>query len=372
MENFINISNLKEVLYRINVKKHIPIEMTKKAFEEILNIKQESLRTLFMGSFLTSYMARTPSVDEIVGLLEVAFSIDGYNPFDREKISIENEKVITIVGSGKKGVKTINISTASALLAASMGVYVVKPGSMSTSSLTGSADFIEELGAKTSLTKQQSLEILKKCRFTFFKIENIIPKFDRLYNGNFYVPHTLSFGLAGLLCPVKTDVLLYGLAHPDVELSLDVLNRFGVENAMVNCSTDDGIHFIDEMGVYGYSKLIGSKKGIKGRLIKFNPVKQLKLKKYTSKDISQKETVEDNIRMVINVLRGKGDEAHENIVCINAANLLFLSDKAKDLKDGFNKAKEYIKTGNAINTLINFIKLTGGDLTIINKFLGEK
>ena len=365
-----NKSYIRELLYRINVNSNYDTKLLMNAFKEVLYMKDANVRNIMLGSLLTSIMAKNPTEDEIVALLKTAFSMDDYDPLARPKIEIPDKKCITIVGSGKKGIKTVNISTASALLAASMGAYVAKPGSSSTSSMTGSADFMELLGANTNISTEKSTDILKKCGFSFFKIENTIPKFDSVYGGNFYVPHALSFGLAALLCPVSTDATLYGLAHPNVELSLNVLKRFGVKNAMVVSSTDDNIHFIDEMGIFGKTRLIGTQDGINnGELVIFNPLEELKLPKYTSSDIKQGESKEENLRYILNALAGNGNMAHEDIICINCANILYLSGMVANLIEGYNLSKEAIKTGNALEKLAEYIELTGSKSNNIKKIL---
>lgn len=365
--------NLKEMLYRLNVNSKYDLKLLSKAFSEILNIKNNDIRNTMLGSFLTALMTKNPTVDEVVALLKEAFKLDNYNPMNRKQIMINNHKVITLAGSGKKGVKTINISTASALLAASLGSYVVKPGSKSTSSITGSADFMEIVGVNKNISLEQSIEILKKCGFTFFSIEDVIPNFDKIYGGNFYAPHVLSFGLAALICPVKTDAILYGLAHPNVELSLEVLKKFKCKNALIVSSTDDGIHFIDEMGIYGNTRIIGTTDGkTNGGILNFNPIKELNLPKYTSKDIEQANNQIDNIKYILNVLSGNGLEAHEDIVCINCANILYLSEIVSNYKEGYKMAKKAIKTGQGLKKLIEYVKLTGGNIEKIYELLGGK
>lgn len=367
------MDSIKELLYRLNVNSEYDLDLLKKAFEDVLNIEDSNVRNVLLGSLLTALMTKNPTHEEISTLLKVAFSKDNYNPLNRELINLDdNVKTVTIVGSGKKGIKTINISTASAFLAASMGAYVVKPGSFSTSSITGSADFMELVGAKKNISLDNSISILKKCGFAFFGIEDIIPKFDKLYGGNFYAPHVLSFGLAALVCPIKTDVVLYGLAHPNVELSLNVLKDFGIKNAMVVSSTDDDIHFIDEMGIFGTTRLIGTIDGVNnGKLLTFNPLKELNLPKYISADIKQGKDKKENIKYILKALKGEGNIAHEDIICINCSNILYLSGLVKDLKEGYELSKKQIRTGKGLEKLKEYILLTGGNLNNINKILKD-
>lgn len=369
-----DLSSVKELLYRLNVNSDYDLDLLENSFKDILNVNDSNVRNTLLGSLLTALMTKNPTKDEIVRLLDVAFSIDGYNPLDRKIVDLGNgKKTVTIVGSGKKGIKTINISTASAFLAASIGAYVVKPGSFSTSSITGSADFMDIIGVNKNLSIDENISILKKCGFAFFEIENMIPKFDNIYGGNFYAPHVLSFGLAALVCPIKTDITLYGLAHPNVELALNVLKEFKLKNIMVVSSTDDDIHFIDEMGIFGKTRLIGTTDGINnGELLIFNPLKELGLPKYTSKDIKQGKNKEENIRHILKALKGEGTQAHEDIICINCSNILYLSGLVKNLNEGFNLAKKAIKTGLGLKKIEEYVLLTGGKLDKIRKILGEE
>jgi anthranilate phosphoribosyltransferase len=212
------------------------------------------------------------------------------------------------------------------------------------------------------------MDVTVRTGFGFFAIENLIPKFDQAYGGRFYAPHTLSFGLAPLVSPVKFDHLLYGLAHPDVELSLKVLREFDVENAMVVSSTHDNIHFLDEMGIYGVTRLIGMKQGMIGRLIQFDPTETLNLPRYTPKHIAQGKTKELNIRCSIKALRGIGEPAHEDIICINAGNLLYLANLVEDLREGYSNAKKALKHHWPLEKLEEFIQATNGNSKLLYRF----
>jgi len=361
---------ISEVLYRLNVQAPIELDLLTSGFIEVLEHPSEQVRDVLLGAFLTGIMVRGPTADEVVALLKAAFQLDNFSPSNAINVELPKDKaLISIVGSGKKGVKTMNISTPSALVAASLDVYVGKPGSSSTSSVTGSANFMREVGANIDLPLNDMVAILAKTKFGFFVIENLIPRFDKIYGGKLYIPHVLSFGLAALVTPIRPDITLYGLAHPDVELSLKVLREFGIENAMVVSCTHDNIHFLDEMGMYGTTRLIGMRQGMIGKLLYFRPTEELGLPKYGPLDIAQGNTIEANIKYVVSTLGGCGEIPREDIVCINAANLLYLAGTAEDLKDGYLKAKEAVRKGWPLQKLEEFIEVSGGDKRALQKYL---
>ena len=357
-----NNGHINEVLYRLNVNSDIEPELLEKAFNQVLINTDSKTRDVQMGSILTGLMGRGPNVDQISALLRTIFSFDGFDYNNKVKIDLpNNEKLICSVGSGKKGYKTMNISTPALLIAATYGIYCAKPASSSTSSVTGSSDFLNEVGVNMDLNIKEMGEVIKKTRFGVFSIENLLPKFDNIYGGRFYVPHTLSFGLAALASPVIFDHILYGLAHPNVELSADVLRKFNVENALVVSSSYDGIHYIDEIGINGTSKIVGIKDGKKGDVKNFNPHDYLDIPLYSVEDISQGKTVQQNVQYVIDVLRGVGKQAHEDIICINTGSVMYLAGKVETFVEGYHIAKKIIKTGAPLEKLIEVVHATNGD-----------
>ncbi|MBU4466925.1 hypothetical protein KKF47_02575 [Patescibacteria group bacterium] len=254
-------------------RKELSLDILHEAMIKLLEMEESQVKNVQLGSLFTGIMARDPSVEEITTLLRAAFYKDG-SPNNEEKHRIElpnNAKLISSVGSGKKGIKTINISTTSSIIASSLGSYVAKPGSSSVSSLTGSSDLLEETGVNINLPLEEMVQVLKITHFGIFKIENYLKHFGNLYNNKFFTPHVLSYGLAALASPVKVDKLLYGFAHYDVEKSLDVLLNFGFKDLLICSCTSDGIHYIDEIGVYGENRIIGARNGLKGRLKTFQP-----------------------------------------------------------------------------------------------------
>jgi len=358
---------LHEAIYRINVGFNLTEEMAYFSFREALLLKDPEERGIFMGILLNSAMAKRPTVEEVAGFIRATFSFDDFNPTKLDKLNLKN--VIGVGGSGKKGIKSMNISSTAAIVASSLGVNVAKPCSCSTSSLTGSADFIEILGANIDISARKMAAILEETCLGFFKIENRIPKFDALYGGKFYAPHVLSFGLAGMTLPFKPDSMLYGCAHPNIELSAKVFQRFGYRDVMVVTTTDDGVHFLDELGVFGTTSIIGVRDGNLGRLVNIKTSDILKFPNYSRDSIKPGFDKEDNVRLAVQVLSGKGEPAREDIVCVNAATLLYLAGKAKDLKQGYTITKRAIKDGYPIEKLREFIKATRGNEEDLNKFL---
>ena len=359
-----------EVLYRLNVQSKVDLKRLEEAFDSVLSNSKQSIRDIQLGAILTGIMARGPTKDEIVALLNSVFKLDKFNPRKRYKIKIpKGEILVGAIGSGKKGTKTMNISTPALLTAASVGAFTAKVASCSTSSLTGSADFLREVGVNLNHSIKEIEKIIIKTRFGAFTIENLLPKFDSVYAKKFYAPHALSFGLAALASPIKYDNFLYGLAHPNIDLAINVLKKFGIKDVMVASTTNDGIHYLDEMGIYGITKIKGIQSGKVGHTKEFNPIIELGISRYKPQDICEGRNKKDNIKLVIDVLRGKGEKAREDVICINAGTILYLAKKAKDLKEGYIISKRAIKEGLPFKKLLEVIKESSGDERKIKRYL---
>ncbi|MBM9433265.1 anthranilate phosphoribosyltransferase [Flaviflexus equikiangi] len=112
-----------------------------------------------LAGFLTALATKGETVDELRGLADAMLS-------HATPIDIEGDTV-DIVGTGGDRLKTVNISTMSSLVIAASGVKVVKHGNRASSSASGSADCLEELGVDLNLPTSRVLENFHELGITF-------------------------------------------------------------------------------------------------------------------------------------------------------------------------------------------------------------
>jgi anthranilate phosphoribosyltransferase len=158
---------------------------------------------------------------------------------------------------------------------------------------------------------------------------------------------------------VKTDQLLYGVARPDIDTTIRVLREFGYKNAMVCNATDDGIHYVDEFGLFGRNHFIEMQKGAIGGLQEFDP-STLGMARASIGTIQQAATRGENVRLSLDVLRGEGDVVREDIICIGAGVIMCIAHLVKDIPDGFRRAKQLIRSGAAYERLQLVVRASGG------------
>lgn len=372
--NIIKSQNIKEPfesLYKLNVGHSLDEYEAEEAMSTILNEKDKEKRIILLTMLLNGIMIKGPTVNEISGLLTASLSMD--NQINRSKqrlILPKNEKLVGVASSGKKGIKTINITSVSCFVAAACGANIAKACSHSTSSKTGSTDFLDICGININIPLKQKNDILNKYHISFFSIEDTTPNFAKVYGGVFYAPHAMSFGLAGLSFPIKIDCLAYGISHYNVKLSAEVLRKFGIKNALIYSCTYDGIHYLDELLPIGCANLIRIKNSIVERNISSDINEALSLEPYF--DISylkEKDNKLENVVASLKILKGEGNSSQIDAICINASIFLLLAGKVNTLKEGFYMAKDVLRTGIVWKNFLDVVDLYGGNRDNIEKML---
>lgn len=357
-----NIREPYETFYKLNMGLSVDEFATQKAMSEVLREKDQQKRTYLMTMLLNGIMIKGPSVSEVKGLIDASLSLDGIL-LKKHKIKLPNsELLVGVASSGKKGFKTINITTPASFVAAACGAYIAKACSHSTSSKTGSSDFLKLIGMNINIPLMKKVEILKEKKISFFSIEDATPKFAEAYKGIFYAPHAMSFALAGLSLPVQTDALVYGLSHPNIKLSLDVYREYGLKNVLVYSSSEDGVHFLDELSISGYVNIIGMKNYKVGKMIQANILETFRsFSGFSLKELAEKEDLVENVRCSLRVLAGTGINSHIEVICLNAALIILSAGKVSSLEEGYLLAKKNVENGEVFKLFLEVVELYGGD-----------
>jgi len=353
-----------EALYKLNVGYSLDEYETEEAMKIILNEQDLQKRISLLTMLLNGIMIKGPTINEVSGLLNASLGMDNILIKPKPHIQLDNDEILVgVASSGKKGIKTINITSIACFVAAACGANIAKACSHSTSSKTGSSDFLEICGININIPYEKKVEILKKYHISFFPIEDTTPKFAEVYGGIFYAPHAMSFALAGLSFPVQIDSLAYGLSHPNVKLSAEVLKKYGVNNALIYSSTHDGIHYLDELLPIGYVHFARIKDGNVEKTISADIQESLNLTSgFDILDIKEGRDKLTNVSSALKIIKGSGTNSQINAICINAAVFLLLANKVNCLDDGYNMAKKIINTEKVWELFLKVVESYGGDI----------
>lgn len=363
-------SVVKEYMYYLRYNnKEIPADLTKDAFTELWKIPEESVRNVQMGVMLFGAFKVEKRPEVIASIISTAFQLDDFEPLQREEIgSINGYIPIQLSGSGKKGIKTINISSISMIVSTCGGSKIVKPGSFSTSSNMGSADFFSMIGAKKIIDSKYAKSLLEEVGFCFFNIENLIPRFDSIYGNRFFTPHILSYGLAALTCPVKCPKVLYGISYQDAMLTSKVLNEFDIKESVVYYSTFDDVHFIDELVPFAQCGITYHDRSYRELSLNLSELfsNNEDLMVWNNMDI--KNVLYEEIRLLA------GKSTHQDLIdtiAINSALQMFVSGVVDSIIQGYRKAYDIILSGEAYMVLKKYIHAISENNDLLEKIYKE-
>ncbi|MFJ1845530.1 hypothetical protein [Streptomyces sp. NPDC088146] len=325
----------------------------------ILALPEGHTRDVMLGSVLTGLLLRGPRLEEVEAAIRAATNLDrtGWD-FHRPPAGV---RFVGYTGSGKKSFKTINLSTAAALVAATGGAHVAKLGSRSASSKTGSRDFIDLVGATNeTVSHQEMVDITAEVGFGFFSIENRVPEFDRRYGGRFQAVHALSLAFPALLSPVTCPAYVYGLSHPAVGASARLLSRLGLPDVtVINSSVGQTVQ-VDELLPGSTVRTCRISAGEEDLAFNDEVRRGVGSMPQDLMSVTQHEDPLGNVAAAIRVLAGRDSSQARNAVALNAALLMVMSEAASTIRSGIDKALSIIDEGAALDTLQRFVRLTGG------------
>jgi len=358
LNNKINVS---KILGKLTEGKNLTRKETFSMFKSILDNKFGDLNDIYFGSFFAAMQTKGPTKEEVTGIMDVVLK------YDRVPLKTKYKKLCGIVGSGRDDIKTINISTAAALVASGLGVKVAKNGCRSESSVSGTTDVLEELGVNINATPKDMLRSLERNNIGFFDAEPYFPKTFKRYVGKFPFINPISFSLS-VASAVEFKNMIFGLCNPNTQFTASILKDLGFKSALVVQGMDaSGKNFIDEISILGKTK-ISELKNKKTKTYFITPEK-LGLKRGKYKEIAQHKTNEENSLHLIKILLGKSNRSSIDIVAMNAGALLYIDGRLNNLKEATTKAREYILSGNAISQLKKLVICSKGDIKKLNKYI---
>ena len=262
------------------------------------------------------------------------------------------EKLIDIVGTGGDKSNSFNISSTTALLLSSIGSYVAKHGNRSITSKSGSADMLEALGINLNLTPQNQVKMLEDVRFTFIFAINHHPAMKHIMPIRRSIPHRTVFNILGPLTnPAGAKKYMLGVFSVNfVEKIAKALMLMDVQRAMVVSSLDG----MDEISIAAPTKGVYYN-GKELKEIEINPAEYGM--SGSKEDLVGGDALE-NAKITRGILSGEIKGAKRDVVLLNAAASLVVDEKAKDIKEGIEIAKEAIDSGKAIKHLEKIIEIS--------------
>jgi anthranilate phosphoribosyltransferase len=267
--------------------------------------------------------------------------------------------VIDVCGTGADMAHTFNISSCVTFIVAAAGVAVAKHGNRAITSKCGSADVLAALGAKIELSADVARLCLEETGVTFFfapafhpAFKKIAPVRKRLAEGR---QRTVFNILGPLVNPARPTHQVVGIFdHALVPKYAEVLRLLGLKHAMV--VHGDGLDELSTMGVNTVAELWGGRIEVTERDFRV-PTSELRLIAIKPGELAGGDPAM-NAAIVREVLSGAHRGPRRDIVLLNAAAALVVSEKARGFGEGWALAAEMIDSGAAQKKLEKFIEVT--------------
>ena len=300
-------------------------------------IIQGKIEPTVLATAVISMKVRGEKPDEIAGAAQAL--LENADSFD-----IPDYDFTDIVGTGGDGTNSINISTASAFVAAALGYKVAKHGNRGVSSKSGSSDVLSALGIKLNMPAEASRKALDELGVCFLFAQQYHSGFRHAAPVRQQLKTRTIFNVLGpLINPSRPKRILLGVYHPDlIKPIAETLKMLGYTHAYVVHGSG-----MDEVAIHGETQVAEIRNG-NIRYFTLTP-QDFGLKQYTLKDI-EGGTPEMNRDMLIAILQGHGKPAHEAAIAANVAMLMSLFGQS-DLKKNAQQAIEMMHSGKAYNLL---------------------
>jgi anthranilate phosphoribosyltransferase len=266
------------------------------------------------------------------------------------KIAVSNGPVVDTCGTGGDRAHTFNVSTIAALVVAACGLTVAKHGNRSVSSRCGSADVFEALGVKIDAPPGRVEQTLADTGIAFLFAPTFHPSMKHAAPTRRELGIRTAFNLLGPLTnPAGASRQLVGVPRPELtELVARALALLGSDRAWVVHGADG----LDEISTTGYTKVSEARRGAV-RTFYLHP-SDAGLPKAGAGELKGGDP-SVNARIAREVLEGTHGAARD-VVLFNAAAVLLIADRAKDLREGVRAAADAVDSGRAASVLERLVR----------------
>jgi anthranilate phosphoribosyltransferase len=298
-----------------------------------------------IAGFLIALRTKGETADEIAGCAEAM----------REHalpVRPRRNDLVDTAGTGGDGARTINISTAAALVAAAAGAGVAKHGNRAVSSACGSADVLEALGFDLDLTAERVAQSIDELGFGFLFAPTHHPAMRHAAPVRSELAARTVFNVLGPLTnPAGARAQVVGVYAPELVRTIaEVLAQLGATRAFVV----HGAGGIDELSPSGPNFVCEVVNGdIRARNI--DPL-EFGLPRCDPAEL-RGGSPEENAAAIRGVFAGE-DGGRRSAILLNAAGAIAAGGHADDLREGLELAREAVDSGAAAARLDALIAFT--------------
>ncbi len=316
--------------------------LTRKEAEEILiNIARGNYTDPEIAAFLTVYLMRSITVDELSGfrdaMLNLCIRVD-LNGFD----------TIDLCGTGGDAKDTFNISTLTTFIVAGAGGKVAKHGNYAVSSVCGSSNVMESLGYRFSSDNEKLKREIERSGVCFMHAPLFNPAMKNIAPVRKSLRVKTFFNILGpMVNPCFPEKQMVGVFSLGLARLYNYLYQQSDKNFIIVHSLDG----YDEVSLTSPFKYISNAT----ELLLSN--EDLGLSSVKPEELFGGRSIDESVRIFTDILEGRGTAAQNNVVVANAGIGLKCYFPDKSLSDCIGMARESLEGKQALQSLKTLIEM---------------
>lgn len=308
------------------------------AFQILSNLTTGKYNNSQMAAFMTVYLMRSITVEELEGFRDAMLELC-------VKVPVDEYNGIDLCGTGGDGKNTFNISTISSFVVAGAGQNVVKHGNYGVSSVSGSSNVLESMGAKFTNDIGTIKKSLDEAGICFLHAPLFHPAMKNVGPVRRELGIKTFFNMLGpMVNPAMPKNQLVGV------FSLELARLYGY----LYQKTDKNFVILHALDGYDEVSLTGGFKAIMNDHDEVFQPEDIGLKRLKAEDLYGGETVEEAVAIFKSVLNNEGTEPQVEAILANAG-LAISVGKQVSISEGIEAARESIKSGKALQSFRKFL-----------------
>ncbi|APE94925.1 anthranilate phosphoribosyltransferase [Halodesulfurarchaeum formicicum] len=291
-----------------------------------------------IGALLTAMRSKGETEAEIAGFAQ------GMRAAART-IEPERDRLVDTCGTGGDDYDTINVSTASAVVASGAGVPIAKHGNYSVSSSSGSADVLETVGVPVGAEPPAVERAIEESGIGFMLAPVFHPAMKAVIGPRQELGIRTVFNVLGPLTnPAGADAQVLGVYDPElVPLVARALAHMPVEHALVVHGSG-----LDEIAIHDKT-VVAEVTGDSIEEYTLQPA-DMGLERARIEAVAG-GSPEENAEHLTGILNGTVQGPMRDIILANAGAAIFVAGEAASIQEGAEVAAQAIDSGAAMEKL---------------------
>ena len=311
-----------------------------RAQEVLMELAQGKYNPSQVSAFMTVYMVRSITIDELSGFRNAMLDLCVPIKFD--------QSVMDLCGTGGDGKNTFNISTLASFIVAAAGQPVAKHGNYGVSSVCGSSNLLQYFGYEFTADADCLKHSMDTCNIAFLHAPLFHPAMKNVAPIRKDLGVKTFFNMLGpMVNPAFPHIQLVGV------FSLELARQY----AYIYQESDKSFVIVHALDGYDEISLTGDFKIFSNSGERIISPEELNLPILNEAQLSGGDTIETSAEIFLNVLQGHGTSAQRDAAIANAALALYCADQRMEFREAVQKATEALDSGKAYTTFKKLIEL---------------